>query len=117
LPNGAHLESHDAVELLSSDTKLVPGRTQTTFGADESRIACFQWQLSYLDANALSHCPALTPRRLEIYRHLALPRLHALGFVASHNGSVHRPIAKQTKTVDVSPAPHSTKIRCARSEI
>jgi hypothetical protein len=33
VPNGAHLESHDAIELLTSNTKLVPGRTQTTFGA------------------------------------------------------------------------------------
>jgi hypothetical protein len=85
LPNGAHLESHDAIELLTSNTKLVPGRTQTTFGAGESRVARSQWQLSYLDANALSHSPALTSRRFEIHRHLALPRLHALGFVASHN--------------------------------
>jgi hypothetical protein len=85
LPNGAHLESHDAIELLTSNTKLVPGRTQTTFGPGESRVARSQWQLSYLDANALSHSPALTSRRFEIHRHLALPRLHALGFVASHN--------------------------------
>jgi hypothetical protein len=43
LPNGPHLESHDAIELLSSNTKLAPGRTQTIFGACESGVARFQW--------------------------------------------------------------------------
>jgi hypothetical protein len=69
--------------LLSSNTKLAPCHAQTTFGAGESHVARFQWQLSYLDG--LSHSPALTSRRFEIHQHLALPRLHALGFVALHN--------------------------------
>jgi hypothetical protein len=85
LPNGPHLQSHDAIDLFSSNAKLVPGRTQATFDAGESRVARSQRQLSYLDANALSHSPALTSRRFEIHRHLALPRPHTLGFVAPHN--------------------------------
>jgi hypothetical protein len=60
LPNGPHLDIHYAIELLSSNTQLARGRAQTTLGAGESYLTCFRRQLSYLDANALSHFPALT---------------------------------------------------------
>jgi hypothetical protein len=46
---------------------------------------CFQWQLSYLDANALNHFPALKCCRVEVHRHLALPRPRSRCFVAPHN--------------------------------
>jgi hypothetical protein len=39
LPNSPHLKVNDAVELLTSDTKFTPGRTQTTLSAVESCLA------------------------------------------------------------------------------
>jgi hypothetical protein len=39
LPNSPHLKVNDAVELLTSDTKFAPSRTQTTLSAVESRPA------------------------------------------------------------------------------
>jgi hypothetical protein len=73
LPNGPNLNIHDAVELLAGDTLLDPSRAQTALCASESYVADFEWQLSYLRANALSHFPALTGYRVKIRRHLVLP--------------------------------------------
>jgi hypothetical protein len=39
LPNSPHLKVNDAVELLTSDAKFTPGRTQTTLSAVESCLA------------------------------------------------------------------------------
>jgi hypothetical protein len=60
------LKIDNAIELLAADTALAPSRAQTTLHASESYFACFDWQLSYLHANALCHRPALTRYRVDI---------------------------------------------------
>jgi hypothetical protein len=78
LPNGFHLKIDDEIELLDSDTPLAPNLTQTPFSASEGNFAHFDWQLSYLHANALGHRPALICYRVGVFRHLVLPRLLAM---------------------------------------
>jgi hypothetical protein len=75
LPNGPHLKIDDEIELLDGDAPLAPNLTQTTFSAGEGNFAHFDWQLSYLHANALGHPPALICYRVGVFRHLVLPRL------------------------------------------
>jgi hypothetical protein len=58
LPNGPHLKIYDEIELLDSDAPLAPNLTQT-FSAGEGNFAHFDWQLSYLHANALGHPPSI----------------------------------------------------------
>jgi hypothetical protein len=105
------LEIDDAIELLAGDTQLAPGLAQTSFSAGESDFAHFDRQLSDLHANALCHRPAMTRYRVEILRHLVLPRfrLTVLGRTDRLIGSEAHELSTD-KIRDVSPAPRSTKI-------
>jgi hypothetical protein len=69
------LKVDDAIELLVNDTSFAPGHTQTTLSTGESTFAHFDWQLSYLHANALGHRPASICYCVDVFRHLVLPRL------------------------------------------
>jgi hypothetical protein len=111
LPNGPHLNIHDAVELLAGDTLLDPSRAQTALCASESYVADFEWQLGYLRANALGHFPALTGYCVKIRRHLVLAATTraVLCRTAQLVGSRAHRIGGRISSVP--PAPHSTKIR------
>jgi hypothetical protein len=62
LPNSPQLKVNDAVELLTSDTKFTPSRTQTTLCAVESCLARGGGQRSYFHADTVCRRPALSCR-------------------------------------------------------
>jgi hypothetical protein len=66
LPNGFHLKSYDAIQLLTSDVQLPSSRAQAAFSASESYFANFDVQRSDLHADALRHRSALR-RRIDIF--------------------------------------------------
>jgi hypothetical protein len=105
------LEVDEAIELLAGDTELAPGLAQTDFRASERNFARFDGQLSDLRANALCHRLAMPRHRVEILRHIILPRfrLTVLGRIGGLIGSEVYELS-QTKIGDVSPAPRSTQI-------
>jgi hypothetical protein len=110
------LEIDEAVELLAGDTQLAPGLAQTNFSASESDLAHFDRQLSDLRADALCHRPAMTRHRVEILRHLILPRFRPmkLGRIVRLIGSAALVLATD-EILDVSPASRTTKISPVRA--
>jgi hypothetical protein len=90
LPNGSHLEVNDAIKLRAGDTKLAPSGTETTLSASEGYFAQFDWQVSYLDADALCHRPAMSYPLFGIVRQPSfLPRCQSvLGRAGQATGSL-----------------------------
>jgi hypothetical protein len=68
LPNGPHLKVNNAIELRAGDTQLVSSRAETALNASESCLTPFDWQLGYLNGDALCHRPAMLCYRFVMAR-------------------------------------------------
>jgi hypothetical protein len=86
LPNGPHLEVNDAIELRAADAEVAPGRPETMLNAGESYFAYIDWQLSYLDADALRHRAAMSCYRFGIVRQPSSSRAASPLLVLGHVG-------------------------------